>query len=93
MENRYHSLEEIRLRKAELRSELQKERGTIGGMTHSLFQKEDESVRPTRRIVGIMSRGANIVDGAILAWKLYRRFRPEQKKKLQPRKRSRFRLF
>ena len=92
MTNKYHSLEEIRLRKAELRSQLQKERGTISGMAHGLFQKEEEDAMPTRRFMGFVSRSASILDGAILAWKLYRRFRPDQKK-LKSKKRRRFRLF
>ena len=37
-----------------------------------LFNK---SASPSKRITGLMSTGAALFDGAILGWKLYRKFR------------------
>lgn len=70
----YRSLEEIRLRKAQLRMQLRKDTSTMQGMTNTLFKKEDTSNSPTHRLVGMMTKGATFVDGLILAYKLFNRF-------------------
>ena len=70
----YRSLEEIRLRKAQLRMELQKDTTQMRSMTHTLFQKEEVSGTPSQRLVGFVTKGAGFVDGMLLVWKLYRRF-------------------
>lgn len=70
----YHSLEEISLRKAQLRMELQKDTTEMRTMTHTLFQKEEVAGTPSQRLVGLVTKGAGFVDGMLLVWKLYHRF-------------------
>jgi len=76
----YHSLDDIRMRKQELRQMLQKDNGEITQLWNGLFAKPEVKT-PTNRIQGLMSKSMGIVDGAILGWKLYQRFSPNRKKK------------
>lgn len=70
----YRSLEEIRLRKAQLRMQLRKDTSKMQGMTQTLFKKEETGHSPSQRFIGMMSKGATFVDGLILAYKLFNRF-------------------
>lgn len=76
----YKSLDDIRQRKQELRSLLQKDNGEITQLWQGLFAPSRPST-PTNKIQGFMTKGMGVVDGAILGWKLYQRFRPNKKAK------------
>ncbi|MBP5258966.1 MAG: hypothetical protein K6A98_06725 [Prevotella sp.] len=72
----YKSLSDLRLRKEMLRSELRKDDKKMQKMWNSLFHKpEKTALTPSSRIAGLMSTGAGILDGLILGWKLYRKFK------------------
>ncbi len=70
----YRSLEEIRLRKAQLRMQLRQDTSSMHGLTTTLFKKEETSNSPSQRFIGMMTKGATFVDGLILAYKLFNRF-------------------
>lgn len=74
----YQSIEEIRLRKAALQKEIEADSAKIDEKWHSLFKKPEalsKSVTPSQRISGIISSGAGVLDGILLVWKLYRKFK------------------
>ena len=61
----YRSLNDIRLRKAQLRTDLTKDSNKIAGLWNERFS-------------GAFNVGANVLDGLILTWKLYRMFGGKQ---------------
>lgn len=74
----YQSIEEIRLRKAALQKEIEADSAKIDEKWHSLFKKPEalsKSATPSQRISGILSSGAGVLDGILLVWKLYRKFK------------------
>lgn len=74
----YLSIEEIRLRKAALQKEIEADSAKIDEKWHSLFKKPEalsKSATPSQRISGIISSGAGVLDGILLVWKLYRKFK------------------
>ncbi len=74
----YQSIEEIKLRKAELLKDIEADSAKIDEKWHSLFQKPkalSKSATPSQRISGLISSGASVLDGVLLAWKLYRKFK------------------
>lgn len=74
----YQSIEEIRLRKAALQKEIEADSAKIDEKWHSLFKKPEalsKSATPSQRISGIISSGACVLDGILLVWKLYRKFK------------------
>ena len=62
------SLEELQARKDLLKEEIQKEDQQIRELWNSLFHK------PTM-LASMLTKGAGIIDGAILGWKLYKKFK------------------
>ena len=85
----YKTLDDIRLRKAQLRTELMRDNHRMQGIWDGLFHTPKKAqVRPTSRMASIMKGSVGVLDAAILGWKLYRKFGG---KKTQ--KRSRFSLF
>jgi len=74
----YKSLDEIRLRKAQLRTDLTKDSNKIAGLWNELMHKPKDKNTPTQRFSGVISTGAGILDGLILGWKLYRKFGGKQ---------------
>lgn len=74
----YQSIEEIRLRKAALQKEIEADSAKIDEKWHSLFKKPEalsKSATPSQRISGIIRSGAGVLDGILLVWKLYRKFK------------------
>lgn len=74
----YQSIEEIRLRKVALQKEIEADSAKIDEKWHSLFKKPEalsKSATPSQRISGIISSGAGVLDGILLVWKLYRKFK------------------
>lgn len=70
----YRTLSEIRLRKAQLLTEITKESNRMSGLWDNVFHKPQDSSTPTKRFSGIMVKGVGVADAVILGWKLYRRF-------------------
>lgn len=74
----YQSIEEIRLRKAALQKEIEADSAKIDEKWHSLFKRPEalsKSATPSQRISGMISSGAGVLDGILLVWKLYRKFK------------------
>ena len=71
------SIEELQARKDLLNEEIQKEEQQIKDLWNNLFHKPAmlTSSSPSKRLAGILSTGAGIIDGAILGWKLYKKFK------------------
>ena len=63
----YKSLSEIRLRKTQLLTDINKESKQISILWNNVFYK------PTKKLSNLMSSSVSIADAAILGWKLYRR--------------------
>ncbi len=74
----YRSLDDIRLRKAQLRTDLTKDSNKIAGLWNELMHKPKDKNTPTQRFSGTISTGASVLDGLILGWKLYRKFGGKQ---------------
>ncbi len=69
----YKSLEDIRLRKEELRKELMSDNQSMKTHWATLFRKQDVATTPTKRITKMVATSATVIDGLIFAWKLYNR--------------------
>ncbi|MCI6671671.1 MAG: hypothetical protein SOX84_02635 [Prevotella sp.] len=70
----YSTLDEIRLRKAQLHTEILKDENRIGSLWKHLFHKPKAETNPNERFVNLMKSGMGVIDGLILGWKLYKRF-------------------
>ena len=74
----YSSLNEIRLRKELLRRDIEADDAKIKALWRSLFVGPDalsKKAMPSKRMQSLFSIGAGAFDGALLAWKLYRKFK------------------
>ena len=81
----YKSLDDIRARKEALRKDLQRESLSMKTQWNSLFHKPEDKM-PSRKISTLMTTGASVLDGLILAWKLYNRFGGNHKGPVKKRK-------
>lgn len=74
----YSSLNEIRLRKEILRKDIETDERKVKALWQSLFVKPDafsSTASPSKRLSSMLTVGASAFDGALLAWKLYRKFK------------------
>ncbi len=74
----YSSLNEIRLRKELIRKDIEADDAKIKALWTSLFVRPDalsKKATPSKRMQSLFSIGAGAFDGALLAWKLYRKFK------------------
>lgn len=74
----YHSIDEIRARKALLQKDIQADEAKIDEKWHSLFRKPkamSKTATSSQRVVSIVNSGAGVLDGLLLVWKLYRKFK------------------
>ena len=69
----YRTLSEIRLRKAQLLTDINKESKQISILWNNVFHKPKKSSAPTKKLSNLMSSSVSIANAAILGWKLYRR--------------------
>ncbi len=70
----YTTLRSIEDRKLQLLREIRKDNEKINKLRRQLFAKP-APVKSGHRVQALMSTGAGMLDGALLAWKLYRKFR------------------
>lgn len=77
MDNNYTTLEEITKRKQKLQGEIRSQEKTMRGLWNGLFHQQASQAIPTpsRRLTNLLTTGAGILDGALLGWKLYRKFK------------------
>lgn len=71
----YSSLEALRLRKEELRGMIQKDQQKAASLWKELFRKPSQPTGLLGGGQGIVKTSVGILDGVILGWKLWRRFR------------------
>ena len=72
----YHTLDELRLRKAQLLTDITKDSGQVRKLWDRLFHKGGSGKKtPSKYFSGWMSTGASVADAVILGWKLYRKFK------------------
>ena len=77
----YNSLHDSRLRKAALRTSIEADDKKIKTLWNSLFTKPDAFKKDAsrgKRLQSMMSIGMGAFDGALLAWKLYRKFKKKK---------------
>lgn len=74
----YKSLVAIKKRKEQLRKQIQKDDAQIHALWKTLFHKPEKSSKGMR-VSGLMNTGAGVLDGLILGWKLYRKFKGKKK--------------
>ena len=71
-----HTLEEIVMRKNMVLENIHNDDKKIKELWGSLFHTPNLSSRtPAKRITGFINIGTGLFDGAILAWKLYRKLK------------------
>ena len=76
----YESLEQIRVRKEELRKQLHGEEGQMKTMWDSMFSRPEKvsNMLPSRKLNTLMNTSVGIFDAALLTWKLYRKFKKKR---------------
>lgn len=74
MEN-YNTLHEIRLRKELILSEIRRDNQQINVLWKELFRKPEQNRKKGFTMASLMTTGAGLADGFMLAWKLYRKFK------------------
>lgn len=70
------SLEAIQMRKAEIAAEINKSDDKLAETWDKMFHQPtaEEENSPTQRALSFISSSAGLIDGALLGWKLYRKF-------------------
>lgn len=71
----YHSLQDIRMRKEELLDGIRKDRKAMGKLVGNMFEPERRARQKGITLSGLLNTGVGLLDGALFAWKLYRKFR------------------
>lgn len=73
----YNDLRAIQVRRRQLRKEIHAESETIKRLRQQLLGKDGSGRRKSRRLSfgSMLTAGAGILDGALMAWKLYRKFK------------------
>ncbi|MDO4959791.1 MAG: hypothetical protein Q4E68_11145 [Prevotellaceae bacterium] len=73
---KYQSLLTIRARKLELNKEIQRSEHEIKTTWNALFHPKKQATpkTPTQRILAMASSSMGLIDGALLGWKLYKKF-------------------
>lgn len=72
----YASLLAIRARKTELRKQLEESGNEVHALWNEIFRPAQPNPQsPTERFMSFVGNSVGLIDGAILGWKLYRRFR------------------
>lgn len=74
LQPQYTTLRSIEERKMQLLREIRKDNEKINKLRRQLFAKP-APMKKGHRMQALMSTGAGMLDGALLAWKLYRKFR------------------
>lgn len=72
------SLNDLRLRKELLRKDIESDEKQMRNLWRSIFtrpQALSKQASTSKRISSLISMGAGALDGAILAWKLYHKFK------------------
>ena len=73
---KYQSLLAIHARKIQLNKEIQRSEQEIKTTWNTLFhpKKDPTPNTPTQRFLSLASSSVGLIDGALLGWKLYKKF-------------------
>lgn len=70
------TISELKAQQEVVRAQLRTEEKELRRQWDSLFQKGKKMPKtPTERALGFFTKGSTLVDGAILGWKLYKKFK------------------
>lgn len=72
---RFESLHDISLRKAQLLKAIHKDNKEIGRQWNDLFRKDETKKGKGYSFANIVGNSIGVLDGALFAWKLYRKFK------------------
>ena len=77
----FSSLEEIEAYKQEVRQEVHNDEQHIAQLWKELFYKEESRMpkTPLQKVMGMVNMGSGVIDGLILGWKLYRKFKVKRR--------------
>ena len=74
-ERKFSSLDDIRAYKEELLEQIRQDRDVISTKWNDLFhRKEPVPQNKAQKIMKMLSIGTGVLDGAMLGWKLYRKY-------------------
>ena len=74
-ERKFSSLDDIRLYKEELLELIRQDRDVISTKWNDLFHREEPVPQSkAQKIMKMLSMGTGVLDGAMLGWKLYRKY-------------------
>ena len=74
-ERKFSSLDDIRLYKEELLEQIRQDRDVISTKWNDLFHREERTPQSkAQKIMKMLSMGTGVLDGAMLGWKLYRKY-------------------
>ena len=74
-ERKFSSLDDIRLYKEELLEQIRQDRDVILTKWNDLFHREEPAPQSkAQKIMKMLSMGTGVLDGAMLGWKLYRKY-------------------
>lgn len=71
----YKSLGDISQRKAELLDCIRKDQSEMAGLWNEMFKPQTRTKKKGFSLQTAMSTGVGVIDGALFAWKLYRKFK------------------
>ena len=74
-ERQFRSLDDIREYKDELREHIRRDEDSIADKWDSLFHREEAPANNrAQKLARMVSLGTGVFDGAMLGWKLYRKY-------------------
>lgn len=74
-ERQFRSLNDIREYKDELREQIKRDEDNIADKWDSLFHRDEAPANSkAQKIARMVSLGSGVFDGAMLGWKLYRKY-------------------
>lgn len=74
-ERKFSSLDDIRAYKEELLEQIRQDRDVISTKWNDLFHREEPTPQnKAQKIMKMLNMGTGVLDGAMLGWKLYRKY-------------------
>ena len=71
----YSSLHDISMRKEELLKQIRHDQQQMGGMWNEMFRPQQRTRKKVLNLQSMLNTGIGVLDGALFAWKLYRKFK------------------
>ena len=71
----FHSLDDIAARREVLLKGMNKDQKEIGLLWNAMFKPEKKTRQKGFPLSSVLSSSVGIIDGALFAWKIYRKFK------------------